>query len=1001
MNYRVFISLFFILLLVQKGNSQTPGTPCDSILKIGLQLYQKQNFKEAIPAFEIAMRLCSRDTGISDLDYYVLLSYLSTMYYEESIEDSALATGEPARKYFQKVKYTGNPVYSSLTVRLGLNYSHRARYEDAIKCFEEIIPFYEKTLGTASKQYIMYTTELATYYSAMSEFTKSLAINQKLRKIITANYSKEENYYIAVITNMGNDFARLSMYDSALACHNESLALREKKFGKTHKEYGKGLNNLGVIYNDMGRYSDAVGLYEQARMIYVNAKEERTGDYAGIMGQLGLIYTQLMDYGKADKYLHEALQTKQALYGYYHPEVASIYNNIASLYSNINNYEAAIKAYYISKNILEKTTGTGTYEYANLIGNLGLVYSDVKKYDSALYFLNQSLSYKEKIFGPENYALGSVLNNLAGVYGDLKNYDKAIVFYNKTINLVEKTFGKDAYNLSGINENLALVYKAKGDIKSADALLQKAYAIGKKNILQNTETLSEGEKESFAISIKGENHIGMSLRKEMALSNEWLYNSTLFYKGLLLEGARGLTSAFKQFTDAALQNKAKEYLQLKTYVGKQLLLPAENRDKDLVKKFSRSEELERELMQASSGFRSWKDQFNIDWKQVQKKLLKDEAAIEFVSYYRLADNDTTVYYSAMVIKQNDTEPQLVYLFKESDFNSLLNRSSSEALAKKLYRSTIKSSTQVQPSDSLYNIIWKPLLPALENIKTIYFAADGILNNLNLAAIISPAGRRLVEDYEFIQLTSTRNLLKHSPEPSFREVQLWGGIKYDQSATTSSERSAPFSYLPGTLTEITDINNAVNKAGKKTKTLVASEANETNFKNLGGQSPEVLHIATHGFFFPEPSQTKSDENRFAQSKIPLLRSGLVLANANNNWKEMHAPSNEEDGILTAYEIADMDLSQTKLVVLSACETGLGDVKSGEGVYGLQRAFKLAGVNYLIMSLWQVPDMETKEFMQTFYTNCLTGLPIRKAFRETQLAMNKKYQPYQWAAFVLIK
>jgi CHAT domain-containing protein len=165
---------------------------------------------------------------------------------------------------------------------------------------------------------------------------------------------------------------------------------------------------------------------------------------------------------------------------------------------------------------------------------------------------------------------------------------------------------------------------------------------------------------------------------------------------------------------------------------------------------------------------------------------------------------------------------------------------------------------------------------------------------------------------------------------------------------------------------------------------------------------VLHIATHGFFFPGGSKVpNANDNRFSKASNPLLRSGLALANANVTWSEGLVSSDKEDGVLTAYEIADMDLSNTKLVVLSACETGLGDIKSGEGVYGLQRAFKLAGVNYVVMSLWQVPDLETKEFMQTFYSNCFAGMPIRKAFRETQLAMNKKYQPYQWAAFVLVE
>jgi CHAT domain-containing protein len=410
-------------------------------------------------------------------------------------------------------------------------------------------------------------------------------------------------------------------------------------------------------------------------------------------------------------------------------------------------------------------------------------------------------------------------------------------------------------------------------------------------------------------------------------------------------------------------------------------------------------------LQASSAFRNWKQQFDVKWEPLQKTLKPDEASIEFVSYHiPNAGEGALAHYAALVVKPGAKNPAFVPLFSEVDFNKLISKSSSsEAVVKKLYRSTIKSaSSQAQPSDSLYHLIRKPLLPHLEKVNTIYFAADGLINNLNLAAIIKPDGRRLVEDYEFIQLSSTRNILKKNPQPIFTNMQLWGGVQYDSATSSTTNRLATFTYLPGTLTEINGIVSTANQSQIKAKTYVAAEANETAFKNLSGKSPEVLHIATHGFFFPDPTtSTKAGENRFSQSENPLLRSGLALANANVNWTNQITSSEKEDGILTAYEIADMDLSNTKLVVLSACETGLGDVKSGEGVYGLQRAFKMAGVNYLIMSLWQVPDLETKEFMQTFYTKSLAGTPIRKAFRETQLEMNKKYQPYQWAAFVLVE
>jgi len=199
-------------------------------------------------------------------------------------------------------------------------------------------------------------------------------------------------------------------------------------------------------------------------------------------------------------------------------------------------------------------------------------------------------------------------------------------------------------------------------------------------------------------------------------------------------------------------------------------------------------------------------------------------------------------------------------------------------------------------------------------------------------------------------------------------------------------------------------------GDSVVTLSKNEATEENFKKLSGNSPNILHIATHGFFYENLNRNVqfetnlSTEDQYRLAEDPLLRSGLIMAGANYAWKNSSNPPNEiEDGILTAMEISNLDLSNTDLVVLSACETGLGDIEGSEGVYGLQRAFKMAGVDKLIMSLWQVPDEETADFMQLFYEKWLNERTVRDAFIDTQREMYLKYknEPLKWAAFVLLE
>jgi len=262
------------------------------------------------------------------------------------------------------------------------------------------------------------------------------------------------------------------------------------------------------------------------------------------------------------------------------------------------------------------------------------------------------------------------------------------------------------------------------------------------------------------------------------------------------------------------------------------------------------------------------------------------------------------------------------------------------------------------------------------------------------------------------------------------IVLYGGINYDLDTLVMANNSKLYevqhnvlaaravselesvdnwNYLNGTKSEIDIIAQFFSKKKKKTTVFSNQLANEESFKALSGKKTEVIHLATHGFYFEKQSQTAEELNKqellqnqniFKTSENPLLRSGLLFAGANRAWNKKSIPENVEDGILTSYEVSQMNLSNVKLVTLSACQTGLGDVYIGEGVIGLQRAFKMAGVQNLIVSLWSIPDKETVEFMELFYKNWLKTNDIQNAFRKAQSTMRKKYPPYYWAAFKLV-
>ena len=314
---------------------------------------------------------------------------------------------------------------------------------------------------------------------------------------------------------------------------------------------------------------------------------------------------------------------------------------------------------------------------------------------------------------------------------------------------------------------------------------------------------------------------------------------------------------------------------------------------------------------------------------------------------------------------------------------------------------------------------------LNNINTVYYSPIGLLNSISFDAVTHDS-IYLGDRYKLHLLSSTSEIphIKQDELSQIDKATVYGGVLYDVSqndmiaeakeykkigfassfANIEGDRSG-WEYLPGTAEEAIQINTTLDSMGIESNLVMGVKANEESFKSLSGKSPSLLHIATHGFFLSDPKDIAV--NSFIQQKVQsgntdlLLRSGLLLAGGNRMWKGYEEIKGIEDGILTAEEISKLDLSSTNAVVLSACETGLGEIISTEGVFGLQRAFKLAGVQTIVMSLWKVPDEATSKLMIDFYKNWMAGMEMHDAFRAAQRKIREDYSsPYYWAGFVML-
>jgi CHAT domain-containing protein len=496
------------------------------------------------------------------------------------------------------------------------------------------------------------------------------------------------------------------------------------------------------------------------------------------------------------------------------------------------------------------------------------------------------------------------------------------------------------------------------------------------------------------------------------------YNSVLQNKGLTLKSSTAMRSAIQNSGDTTLIKEYENWLALKKNIARSNETFAEYKDW-----INRANDMERDLVKKSTIFSDFDKVRNLKWQDVQAGLKPGEAAIEFVHFKSEIDTANPIIYAALIVKKDSKHPEMIRLCTEADLKEILGvfQGNNLSFVKGVY------GTRNKAEKTLYEKIWQPLEKHLEGIKNVYYSPSGLLHKVSFAAISKDNNVFLCDAYQLHQQSSTGKVaLPSNVMYDAKDAYLlMGGVQYN----TDKTKKEIWNYLPGTLNETDNIQSFLEKKKHSVNLYAANDANETNFKTQA-QKANVLHISTHGFFFPDPEQVREEVKKnevkeeniifrgtealdsaerssslyanwsFVINKNPLMRSGLVLAGANDVWQR-NALEEGEDGILTAQEVSNLDLRNTKLVVLSACETGLGDIKGSEGVFGLQRAFKMAGAEYLIMSLWQVPDKETAEFMELFYKNIVKVKEIPKAFNLTQQVMRKKYDPYYWGAFILIE
>lgn len=805
-------------------------------------------------------------------------------------------------------------------------------------------------------------------------------------------------------------------------------------WGSTHAQYGACLYWLGVVYYHWGNnYKLAERYLLEAKAVQAALPDANRLGYSNTLLYLGDIYYFTGNYVRAEEAYGESRRIRLDALGAKHVLYAECLRKLGNTKLRTEDFAEAEVLYLSSLDALGYDEELYPLPVSYSLMNLGSLNLERGTYTAAQpYFLeSKSILERQPQYQdiPAYMSCLDFMGELCTVQGDFADAEQYLMAAKE---LRETKLGKDHLSVEMSYVSLADLYWKMDSHAQAAHCFAEAARMRKAFLGEATHHFSEQEVAAYVTYFEREMDKHYAFATETAQTQPSFagncYDNILFYKGFLLNASLLLRN--KDVTDPALAELLQARRDLHKQISVQLALPVGVRNDSLLAAWEGEEHtLDKQLAALYGSLRAALQP--VDWKAVQAALQTDEAAVEFVRYryFNKATPTDSILYAALVLRPGHPYPVFVPLFEERELTALLPRQ----------HNRLEYINQLYHDAALAKLIWQPVADHLRGVRQVYCAHVGLLHRFQLAALPMGEGKVVADAHELVVLRSTRDILDDNFRAGQREIRqpsdaaLYGAIEYDWEQTVATNRATDsttvndkkrgldfsltnpdfrktaWSFLRHSAREIQHIAGLLRSLRLPYAMADGYGATEESFKQLGVHrpSPALIHLSTHGYFFPDPASRSSapagDDPAFVNSKHPLIRSGLILAGANRVWVGGSAVPGHEDGILTAYEISQLDLGGTQLVVLSACETGLGDIVGNEGVYGLQRAFRIAGVKNVLMSLWQVPDYQTQELMTLFYKKWLVGKqPLRQALAAAQLEMRDMgYEPYYWAGWVLVE
>jgi tetratricopeptide (TPR) repeat protein len=940
-----------------------------------------------------------------DDDPGVLNQQVFQLYQQGKIQD-AIRMAERALEVAKRARGREHLETAGALNNFGFLLKKIGDYAKAEPLYQEALRIRRKAFGPEHPDTASSLNNLAELYRAMGDYGKAEPLCQEALRIRRKVLGSENPDTATSLDNLAMLYKDMGDYAKAEPLCQEALRIHQKVFGSEHPDTARSLNNLAVVYQTMGDYAKAEPLYQEALRIRQKVRGPEHPDTASTFNNLAGLYREMGEYAKAEPLYQEALRIRQKVLGSEHPDTATSLDNLAMLYTDMRDHAKAEPLYQEALRIRQKVFGSEHPDTAISLNNMAVLYLRMGDYVKAEPLYQEALRIRQKVFGLEHPDTAISLNNMAVLYLTMGDYVKAEPLCQEAPRILKKVLGPEHRETATSLTNLALLEFDLGRIDEATAVARQASAAELAILSKIFSFTSEQQRLAYLDIFRP-----YSLFPFLKGTETDLAAAVLRYKGVVLDSIiedRLLAKASQGSED----QKLVEQLNLnKRQLGQLLLQPAQNVSDKTNRRIEalegEVEGIESQLALHVAGLGQVRHALSVSLDQVQSTIPEDGALIEYLRYPRYFGKGKWEQRYGAIVLASTGKPSWIPLSDAGDVDAIVSQ------YQRLVRDASDQEELSTNLEKLYGKLWEPIKQSLpREVRRIIISPDSQLNFVSFATLLEPKGGFLAEKYAIQYAASGRDFLSEVKPATGTEAIVFANPNFDlspsQTIATADDMPSDttagimrgvekrniedliFIPLGGSQIECDDLTNEFESWHLKADSFTGKYATKEALLRI--HSPYILHLATHGFFEPATKSVEQQPDSSQQSvtkskffKNPMHCSGLALAGANvtlEAWQHGEAPPVGNDGIVTAEDVAGLDLRSTWLVTLSACDSGSGETKAGEGVLGLRRGFIQAGTQHLLMTLWPISDAVTVEIMRDLYEAAHTSGNAPLALAEVQ-------------------